>query len=81
MRIYIKEEEGHKLDIRIPTGLALNRLTAGIAAGMCRKYGVEITKNQLYTLIKVLKDYKKHHPDWKLVELKDGDGDQVEIKI
>lgn len=56
MRIYIKDEEGHKLNIRIPTGLALNRMTAGIAVGICRKNGMEITNSQLYAVIKVLKD-------------------------
>lgn len=81
MRIYIKEDEGHKMDIRIPTGLALNHVTAGMAAKMCQKNGVEITKNQMRALVKALKAYKKHHPDWKLVELQDGDGDYVEIKI
>ena len=81
MRIYIKEEGGHKLDIRIPTGMALNRVTAGIAAGICKKNGMEITKSQLFVLIKAIKEYKKHHPEWKLVELQDGDGDFVEIKL
>lgn len=81
MRVYIKEEGGHKMDIRIPTGLALNYVTAGIAAKVCQKNGVEITKSQMRVLVKTLKDYKKHHPDWKLAELQDGDGDCVEIKI
>lgn len=81
MRIYIKDEEGHKLNIRIPTGLALNRMTAGIAVGICRKNGMEITNSQLYAVIKVLKDYKRHHPEWKLLELWDGDEGYVEIKI
>lgn len=81
MRVYVKEDTGQKFDIRIPTGLALNRVTAGIAAKMCQKNGVEISKKQLQVLVKTLKDYKKHHPDWKLLEVDDADGEHVEIVL
>lgn len=79
MKVYVKEEAGHKIDIRIPTVLALNRVTAGIAARICQKNGMIITKNQLRVLIKSIKDFKKHHPDWKLVEIQGADGETVEI--
>ncbi len=81
MRVYVKEDTGQKIDIRIPTGLALNRVTAGIVAKVMQKNGVEITKNQMKMLVKAVKDYKKHHPDWKLVEIQDADGEQVEIVL
>jgi len=81
MRVLVKEENGHKFNIRIPTALALNRVTAGIATKVCRKNGVEITKMQVYSLIKAIKDYKKYHPDWKLLEIEEADGDYVEIVL
>lgn len=79
MRILVKESSGEKHDIRIPTGLALNRVTAGFLSKVCQKNGADISKEQLRALIKVLKDYKKRHPDWKLLEVDDADGEQVEI--
>jgi len=79
MRVYVKEADGHKIDIKIPTGLVLNQLTVGIAAKACKKNGVEISNKQLLQLVKVAKDYKKGHPDWKLVEVESSDGEYVEI--
>lgn len=81
MRVIVQEGTGESHDIRIPTGMALNRVTAGFVSGICKKNGVEISKKQLLELIKVVKDYKKTHPDWKLVEVDDADGEHVEIII
>ena len=81
MRVLVKESSGEKHDIRIPTGLALNRVTAGVAAKVCQKNGMEITKKQLQVLVKTLKDYKKHHPEWRLLEVDDADGEHVEINL
>lgn len=81
MRVLLQENTRKKFVIRIPTGLALNRVTAGIAVKVCKKNGVEISKEQLMELIKVVKDYKKTHPDWKLVEMAGPDGEYVEIII
>lgn len=81
MRVLVKENSGEKHDIRIPTGLVLNRVTAGFVAKVCKKNGADISKEQLRVLIKALRDYKKHHPEWKLLEVEDSDGEHVEIVL
>lgn len=81
MRVFIKEDTGKKFNIRVPSGMILNSVTAGIAAKECQKNGMEISKNQMKVLIKTLKDYKKTHPDWKLVEVSSADGERVEIVL
>jgi len=81
MRVLVKENSGEKHDIRIPTGLALNRVTAGFVSKVCKKNGADISKEQLRVLIKALKDYKKRHPEWKLLEVDDADGEHVEIVL
>ncbi len=81
MRIYIKEETGKEMNIRIPTGMALNRMTAGVITKACQKNGTDITKEQLRVLIKEVKEYKKHHKNWKLVEIDSADGEHVEIVL
>lgn len=79
MRVIVQENTGEHHDIRIPTGVALNRVTVGVISGICKKNGVEISKEMLLELIKAVKDYKKTHADWKLVEVDEPSGEHVEI--
>ncbi|MBR2409169.1 MAG: hypothetical protein IKB07_09500 [Lachnospiraceae bacterium] len=81
MRIYITEASRKILNLRIPLGLAINRMTAGFIARRCRKEGIHISKGQLRVLIKEVKKYKKHHKNWKLVEIDSADGAHVEIVL
>jgi len=79
MRVFVKEESGQKVDIRIPTVVALNRITMGLASKACQKNGVDISKKQLVEFAKAIRGYKKHHKDWKLLEIVSADGEHVEI--
>lgn len=79
MRVIVHESTGENHDIRIPTGLALNWVTVGVISGICKRNGVEISKELLLGLIKAAKDYKKTHPAWKLVEVDEPSGEHVEI--
>ena len=86
MRVYVNDNEGTNIRICIPTGLLLNRLTAMIlskvlttAPGIPDK--MKLSNQQLYCFLKIIKDYKKNHPGWKLVEVHSADGDVVEITL
>ncbi|MBO7274589.1 MAG: hypothetical protein J6V22_07010, partial [Clostridia bacterium] len=57
-----------KLALRFPTGLVLNRFTAGIVCRKLKKEGIHLTRKQTVLFIKELKKYKKKHRDWNLVE-------------
>ena len=81
MRIIVSESTGENHDITIPTGLALNRGTLGVVSGVCQKSGANISKKQLLVLLKALKEYKKTHLDWKLVEVDEPGGEHIEIVL
>jgi len=66
---------------RFPTGLIVNRFTAGIIRKRLKKEGVRLTRKQTLQFIKGLKQYKKEHTDWNLVEVNSQNGDTVTIRI
>ena len=80
MKISIKSDD-LKLTLRLPTGLILNRLTAGIVCRKLKKEGIHLTRKQTVLFIKELKKYKKKHRDWNLVEISENDTNSVIIKI
>lgn len=80
MRIYVNDSDGTNINIRIPTGLFLNRLTAFILFKILQPE-VPLTKEQAYALINALRRYKRTHPGWKLVEVHSAEGDVVEIRL
>lgn len=81
MKLMIQEKNGEKHNINLPTGMVLNRVSAGIVCRVLKKYDVELQKKQLVELMKVAKNYKKLHPEWKLLEVDDVGGEHVEVII
>ena len=79
MKIIVREEQKTIVNLRIPTGLIFNRLTVGLAPVICRQNGMEITRKQALAFLKVLRDYKRRHPEWKLLEVSERGGNHVEI--
>ena len=80
MKISIKSDD-LKMTLRFPTGLILNRFTAGIVRRKLKKEGIHLTRKQTVLFIKELKKYKKTHRDWNLVEISENDTNSVIIKI
>ena len=80
MKLSIKSDN-LKLTLRLPTGLILNRLTAGIVCRKLKKEGIHLTRKQTVLFIKELKKYKKKHRDWNLVEISENDTNSIVIKI
>lgn len=70
-----------RLVFRFPTGLVLNRLTAGIVCRRLKKEGIHLTRKQTVLFIKELKRYKRTHRDWNLVEIEGSDEDSIIVKI
>ena len=66
---------------RFPTGLVVNRLTAGIIRRKLKKEGIQLTGKQTTLMIKELRRYKKNHAGWNLVEVESPGGDMVKVKI
>lgn len=81
MKIQIKDSENHKFCVPIPTGAVFGHITAAILPHALQDKGITITKKQAYQFIRELRRYKKHHPDWVLVDIEDSCGDTVKITV
>lgn len=82
MKIHVIEKGVQKMNLRLPTGLLLNRFTACLAPHFMKdNEGPSITGAQAYRFIKTLKEYKANHPEWVLVEVQSANGDLVEIRL
>lgn len=82
MRIYVSSPGERTVDLRFPSGLVLNSLTARIAAPiMSREMGRHIPAGALSAVIKEIERCRKSMPDWNLVEVSSpGNGDVI-IKL
>ncbi len=81
MRIHVEEAGIRRFSLILPTGLALNRFTAGMVAKSLAEQGVQMNKKQARTFVKHLNRYRRSHKEWVLVEVESADGDKVKIKL
>ena len=81
MRVVVKEGSRRVFHLRLPTGLMLNPVSAGVISIKLRETDVKISGKQLYVLFRAIKRYKKKHPEWKLVEVESRSGEAVEVVI
>lgn len=81
MRVFIKEQGGHTIRLRIPTRLVFNSLTARIAPKVLQERGFCLTSAQLAAFFRTINTCRKHHRGWKLAEVHSADGDVVEITL
>lgn len=72
----------HRTIFLFPTRLVVNRLTTGFIRRKLEKQGISLTRKQALLFVKELRRYKKHHPEWNLIEVEDKDGgESVTIKV
>ena len=81
MIVRVKSKDGPNLFIPLPTGLFCNRLTAGLAARTMVQNGVDATPEQMVRFFKAVRQCKRRHPDWVMVEVESADGDYVYVKL
>lgn len=86
MRIIIKDSDT-KLNIRLPSRLLLNGITAKLAPKIINKKievkggNSSVTSSQLKNLIREINKYRRRHRDWILVEVDEpSTGSKVIIK-
>ncbi len=83
MRIHIKTD-GRRINLIFPTAILLNRLTAHMIAGKS-KIDVDSTPQlsgeQLNRLFTTIKQFKKSHPNFVLVEVRTHDGEEITVKL
>ncbi len=81
MIVRIRSKDGPNLFIPLPTGLFLNRFTAGLAAKAAAEGGVNVTPEQLKKLFRCLRDCKRRFPGWVITEVESADGDYVYVQL
>ncbi len=79
MHIIIKEHDKKQLRLHLPSGLVINRLSAGFLSASLKKKGIDVSGKQMHILLQEIKKYKSAHPEWKLVEVYGQSGEFVEI--
>ena len=77
----IAKGDNYSVQLRIPTGLVFNWFAAAAISKEMGKYGVKISSRQARTLMKTMKEYRKIHSDWVLVEVQGADGEYVRVKL
>lgn len=81
MKVIVNETTGNDVNVNLPSGLVMNPVAAAVLSKLCKKQGVEIPRKQISEFMELVKEYKKTHPEWKLVEVESPDGEHVEIII
>ena len=81
MKISVIEKGKSGFGLQFPTGLLLNRLTAGIIARKLRKQGMQVSGKNVYGFAKAVRTYRKDNPQWQLVEIQDTKGARIQIKL
>ena len=81
MIVKVRAEDGPNLTIPIPTSLLCNRLTAGFSAKVMEQNGVHATPEQMVRFFRAIRQYKRKHPDWVMVEVESSTGDYVYVKL
>ena len=81
MIIKVRAKDGPNLTIPIPTSLLCNRLTAGFSAKMMEQNGMHATPEQMVRFFRAVRQYKRKHPDWVMVEVESSTGDYVYVKL
>lgn len=81
MKILVKSGGRTNFRLILPTGLAMNPVTAALMPKMMEQNGITITAGQARAFFRAVKAYKKTHPDWNLVEVESTSGEYVMIRL
>ncbi len=81
MKIKVVSRDGHRVKLRFPTAVLGWYPARKWLCSMMRDKGVNITPKQVKTMVKALRQYKRSHRDWKLLEAESSGGDRIEIRI
>lgn len=69
------------IKLRFLSGLLSNGVTGGILVKKLETRGIHVDRKQLQQLIKIARQYKRNHPQWRFVEVHSADGEYVEISL
>lgn len=81
MRLKIYVNQGPKISLLFPTGLLLNRFTAGFLPKILEEQVPGLQKSQCRQFIKTLLDFRRRHKDWVLADITTAEGEKILIKL
>lgn len=64
-----------------PTILLVNRMAVGIIRRRLKKEGIVLNRKQTLLFIRKIKQYKKNHSEWNLIEVEAKNGDLIKVRI
>lgn len=81
MKVTVRQASSGSFNLKLPTGLVLNRPAAWVLARQLRKKNVHIGAKDLYRFMKAARTCKMDHPDWLLVEMCSADGEEISVTL
>jgi len=81
MKIVVKGDAEKSFRLLLPTGIALNGVSAAIISAALRKRKVQISAARLRGLFREIRRYKQGNPEWTFVDVQSADGVHVTIKL
>lgn len=81
MKIVVHAPGNANINLRLPSGLVLNPVSALFLPKYMRQNGLEIDRKQARLLVKAIRHYRRSHPDWVLVEVDSANGDHILITV
>ena len=81
MKIIVQSAGAETVKLCLPSGLALNPVSALVLPKLLRRNGINADSRQMLLLMRAVNRYRRSHPGWKLVEVESADGEHVEISI
>lgn len=81
MHITLDGGHGKCLRLHFPSGLVLNRVSAILLSAVLKDKSLNISSGQLSLLFQAIKTYKATHPEWKMIEVHNHDGENIVIVI
>jgi len=81
MKIIVHSSGSQKINLRLPSGLALNPVSALFLPKIMEQNGIHMTRKQAFIMVKTINRYRRSHPDWNLVEVQAATGAYVKITI
>lgn len=64
-----------------PTGLIINKFTMVIIHIKLKKEGINIPRRQILPIVKEIKRYSKHNPNWNFIEINEKSGISISFRI
>lgn len=80
MKIRIRSKETN-LTLWLPTGMVFIWVGIGLTFGLRKEKNMSLTKKQSLLFAKGIRDFRRQHGPWKLVEIYSANNEQVEIWI